>query len=285
MARLTQNLIQPVESVISNNRKDTNYSVMSFPSKLGPHSIVFNFSKYEYSANARKTSEVTPYSVCLPLPSNLTDSFNIRVAGTELGALGSLAAESGSALMEQLDAGSGDAIGFMDSVRALAAGAGNAGFGAGYLLRNAVEKADTGVIKGIEAATGIANNPNLALTFDGVDLKQHNFQWTLAPQNADESERLKKIINHLKKSALPTFRQGFGKAFFKFPNVVDVFFLGTEPGYLYSFKRCMINTLEFNYAGAGTPAFVEGGRPAVVNLTMNLMEMDIHTAEDYGRYD
>jgi len=280
MTRLTQNLIQPTESVISSNRSNAQYDIMAFPSKLGPHSIVFNFTKYEYSASAKKTSELTTKSVCLPLPTNLTDSFNIRVAGVELGALGTMAAESSSEIMGMLDRG-GDAVGVMDYVTGLSAAADRSGFGAGYLLRQAVEKADTGVIKGVEAATGIANNPNLALTFDGVDLKQHNFQWTLAPQSAEESERLKKIINYLKKSSLPTFRSGFGKAFFNFPNVVDVFFLGSEPGYLYAFKRCMVNNLEFNYAGAGTPAFVEGGRPAVVNVTMNLMEMDIHTAEDY----
>lgn len=282
MNRLTQNLIKPVESVISQNRGNSKYNLMSFPSKLGPHSIVFNFSKYEYNVNAKKTSQITPNSICLPLPTNLTESFNIRVAGTELGALGSLAAESASEILSQINSGS-DEAGILDFVNGLSAGAGRSGFGAGYLLRQAIEKADTGVIKGVEAATGVANNPNLALAFDGVDLKQHSFSWTLAPQNAEESEILKKIINTLKRSALPTFAGGdLGKAFFKFPNVVDIFFLGTEPGYLYAFKRCMINTLEFNYAGAGTPAFVEGGRPAVVNLTMNLMEMDVHTAEDYG---
>ena len=51
---------------------------------------------------------------------------------------------------------------------------------------------------------------------------------------------------------------------------------------MYYFKRAMVSQFEVNYAGAGSPAFVEGGKPAVVTMTMNLTEIDIHTSEDYG---
>jgi hypothetical protein len=51
---------------------------------------------------------------------------------------------------------------------------------------------------------------------------------------------------------------------------------------MYYFKRAMVSQFEVNYAGAGMPAFVEGGKPAVVTMTMNLTEIDIHTSEDYG---
>ena len=51
---------------------------------------------------------------------------------------------------------------------------------------------------------------------------------------------------------------------------------------MYYFKRAMVSQFEVNYAGSGSPAFVEGGKPAVVTMTMNLTEIDIHTSEDYG---
>ena len=51
---------------------------------------------------------------------------------------------------------------------------------------------------------------------------------------------------------------------------------------MYYFKRAMISQFEVNYSGAGMPAFVEGGKPAVITMSMTLTEIDIHTAEDYA---
>ena len=278
MAGLTrQPLIESVESMMSRGR-NRSYGIYSFPEDLGPHSIIFHFSKYDFGQNRSAIqNKVTQDSICLPLPSNLTDSFNVRVAATELGVMGNAAATGTKVMEDAINSGAGNVETIMNTL-----GGTLSGLGSKLLLRKAIEKADAGVIKGLEAATGYADNPHLALTFDGVDLKQHNFTWQLAPQSAGESDRLQQIIQHFKKSILPTYTPGFGKAFFNFPNVVDIFFMGTHPGYLYAFKRCMVNNFEVNYAGAGGPAFVEGGKPAVVNMTLNLFEMDIHTAEDYG---
>ena len=141
----------------------------------------------------------------------------------------------------------------------------------------------TNAAKGVEIGLGNIANPRVALSFDGVELKTHSFSWTLAPQSARESEKLRDIIQKIKRCALPTYNNTFGqKTFLNYPNVVDVFFLGTTEGYMYYFKRAMISQFEVNYAGAGTPAFVEGGKPAVVTMTMNMIEIDIHTSEDYG---
>lgn len=288
MAGITrQPLIEPVETAMRRSKSRSGYRIYSFPEDLGAHSLVFNFSEYDYGqAKSGTVNKVTTGSISLPIPNNLSDSFNVRVAAGELGLLGNIAAESASTLEAKISGGGGGALDIINSMTGSLTGV-----GASLLLRNALEKADGGVIKGLEAATGYANNPHLALTFDGVDLKQHNFQWTLAPQSANESRILKNIIHEFKKAILPTYKPGFGRQFFNFPMVADLFFMGTlapEDGkgnYLYSFKRCMVNTFEVNYAGNGSPTWVEGGKPAVVTMTMNLIEMDIHTAEDYGRTD
>lgn len=275
-----QPLIEPVSTAMSRGQYK-GYDIMSFPEDLGAHSIVMNFSKYDFGQGQSPiVDKITTGSICLPLPQNLTDSFNVRVVGTELGIMGNAVAQGSEILEAKLASGGGSAMDILKSVQGSLSG-----IGAKALLRKALEKSDGGVIKGLEAATGYADNPHLALTFDGVDLKQHNFSWQLAPQSSNESNVLKGIINKFKQSILPTYKPGFGKTFFNFPMVVDVFFMGTEPGYLYSFKRCMVNTFEVNYSGSGGLAFVEGGKPAVVNMTLNLMEMDIHTAEDYGISD
>jgi hypothetical protein len=79
----------------------------------------------------------------------------------------------------------------------------------------------------------------------------------------------------------PGYKLGY-RAFLAYPSVVDIFFIGSEEGYMYNFKRCMVNSFSANYAGGGAAAFVEGGRPAVVTLSMSLTEMEIWTTDEFG---
>ena len=275
--RYTSGLIKPPASVISRNRNNiqqTPVDMLAFPKdRIGGHGIVFNFSKYTYDKNADLQNKAVGSSIMLPIPENLNDSYNVRINQAELGLSGAAAARAGSTTTAQtfsaLGVGGAALSEFVDIMTDTSAAA-----------VFALETASAEDRKGFEAGFGKATNPHLALSFDGVDLKQHQFQWQLAPRNSQESETLKKIITKVKQNALPRF-SSLGVNMFEYPNVVDIFFVGTEPGYLYYFKRCLVNTFEVNYAGGGTVAFVEGGRPAVVNLSMSLTEMDIHTAEDY----
>lgn len=285
--RYTQGLIVPPESVMSRNRTDitaTPLNMLAFPQdQIGGHGIVLNFSRYTYDKNADLQNKVVISSIMLPIPSNLNDSFNIRINQAELGLSGSIAARSASSMTNftpgaVLGAGLGDVGDIIESVKDAVLGSGDMTFAAIAALQSSLVSDEDR--KGFEAGFGRATNPHLALSFDGVDLKQHTFQWQLAPRNSRESETLKKIITKVKKNVLPRI-SSLGVNMFEYPNVVDIFFVGTEPGYLYYFKRCLMSSFETNYAGSGNVAFVEGGRPAVINLSMTLTEMDIHTSEDY----
>lgn len=273
---LNRSLIQPVADAMARGSNRQNYGVYSFPSTLGPHAMVINFSEYNYDRGAGVANRRVADSIVLPIPTNIIDSFNINVNGTELGAAGAAAAESSGAVLDAIS-GAGT---MTDATASFYQALQTTGAGASMLLREVAEGLDTGVIRGAEVGTGVANNPHLALTFEGVALKQHSFSWTLAPESPTDSENLKNIIRKFKQNILPTFKGGT-RAFFQYPKVADIFFLGSEPGYLYFFKSCLVSNFDVNYAGGGEPAFLEGGRPAVVNMNLNLTEMDIHTAEDY----
>lgn len=282
----TQRLIRPPASVISRNRNNiqtTPVDMLAFPaSNFGGHGIIFNFSKYTYDKNAALENKVVSDSIMLPIPANLVDSFNVRVNQSELGIAGAAAARTGAGI----GVGDFNTVGQGASVAAQVAASEMVGLGtditvaANMAMKTFAAEEEK---KGFEIGFGKAFNPHLALSFDGVDLKQHQFQWQLSPRNAGESEALKNIITKFKRNSLPKFSQiGSGRNMFEYPNVVDTFFIGTEPGFLYYFKRCLISTFEVNYAASGTPAFLEGGRPAAVNISMSMNEMDIHTAEDYA---
>jgi hypothetical protein len=268
------NLIRPISGEMSSRRRDKTYTQYSFPETLGNHAIVLNFSAYDYGTVGSQVNQILESSIALPIPNNLSDTFNLRVAPTELGSLGNGVRNIVSATGE----GTLTAQGVLQEVAATIAGQGTRK-GAGAL--DSIIGSNTA--KGIEVATGMVVNPRIALAFDGVDLKTHSFSWTLAPQSVSESEKLRAIIQKIKRSALPSYNNNFGqKVFLNYPNVVDIFFLGTVDGFMYYFKRAMISQFEVNYSGAGMPAFVEGGKPAVITMSMTLTEIDIHTAEDYA---
>ena len=134
----------------------------------------------------------------------------------------------------------------------------------------------------IEAGAGATVNPKQALSFQGIDLKRHNFSWTMAPTSPDESETIRKITNVVRKNALPSYTNvgSLKRAFLNYPSTVDIYFFGIDQQYFMYYKTCMINNFDFNYAPQGL-AVLRGGKPAVVTMGMSLTEMDIHTAEDY----
>lgn len=272
-------LNKPVDGIIQSQRTKQTYTELTFPNNLGAHAIILNFSSYDYDTNNSGINEIVlngpNMSIALPIPSNLLNSYNVQLNQYQLGILGKAAYDGVGAVDALLDGGTTEE--FFDSVIDI----GGDVFSS-KAIRAITAKVSPEIIKGLEVAQGAVINPHVALTFDGIGLKQHSFQWQLAPESAKESQTLKRIISNIEYHILPSFSKQAGRTILDYPSVVDIFFLGTEPGYLYFFKRCMVSNFEVNYAGAGQPAFLEGGRPAVVQLTLNLSEMSIHTKEDYS---
>jgi hypothetical protein len=268
-------LIKLTEGEMASRRRNNTYTQLSFPNDLGNHAMILNFSSYNYGGLGAQVNQIIlSSSIALPIPNNLADTFSIRVLSTELGSIGNATRD----IVSMAGEGNLTAMGVLETAQS--AFAGQVGRKAAAFIDNV---SGTNTAKAIEVATGMVVNPRIALAFEGVDLKSHTFTWTLAPRSADESDKLRGIIQQIKKSALPSFNNSFGqKVFLNYPNVVDIFFLGTTEGFMYYFKRAMISQFEVNYSGSGAPAFVEGGKPAVVGLTISLTEIDIHTSEDYG---
>jgi hypothetical protein len=273
MADITGNIIPTVEEVIQGRRDQVTYSEFRFPDDLGAHAIIMNFSDYSYDRSANTVSTVTNSSICLPIPSELKDSFSLRISGAELGVMGDLARTAVAA--------AAGANNFEEAINNIKS---NSDLGASTVakaIKAAIASTDNSIVRGAESALGTIVNPHIALTFDGIDLKSHNFSWTLAPTSSSESVRLAKMIKTIKRNILPKYKKDAGRTFLEYPKVVDIFFLGSEPGHMYFFKRCMVTQFESDYAPMGTPAFLPNGRPAIVTLRIALTEMEIHTSDDY----
>jgi hypothetical protein len=281
-----------VERDIVVNRDRFSVSQFSYPSSPAAHNIVFAFQEYTFAGARggpiRPTSDVSG-AVVLPLPTNLQDSYSVKIGADELGLVGSLASEAIS------DTG-GLSSNLIDDINRAVSGAQNGGGSsfsnalstarqfAGFAGRNALDSIGIGD-GAIDVATGTAVNPHVALRFDGVDLKTHNFTWILSPKNEDEARSIRDIIRYIKQQMSPHYaiegaQSAAGRNLLNYPSLANISFVGVNQDYFYYFKPAMINSFTANYAPNGV-ALNKGGRPAVVSINMSVTEARIWTREDF----
>jgi hypothetical protein len=295
---------KPVKNQIAERARST---FLSFPDNESTHGMLLNFREYSYVPGTQRTfatfsdSATTDIkaSIYLPLPSNIADSYEVRIERFDQGIFGDIIASGGSALVGG-DFGSVQEkianMGLPSVESATRAASSLIGGLAGFLA----SKTTAGVVVGsliggdlgtntiasnIGAGTGILTNPKAALAFKGIEMKKHNFVWTLAPKSPRESETLRGIINTIKQNVLPSYTsptggESFQRALFKYPSYVDCFFVGLDPVYYYYFKPALVNSFNIDYA-PNNVSILRGGKPAAVTLTMSMIESDIHTADDY----
>lgn len=272
---------------------------LQFPSDLGAYAMVFNFINYEYKPSGfglvtPKSNPVTAETIVLPLPQNLEDIVSVKSSSADLGITGAAAygimnmsaesaAATGSAAMTSAMGLIGDPSALTDvdtylsSLRAFSQFAGRA----------ALDSILPGAGLAADLTTGTAVNPHTTLDFDGVALKNHNFQWTLSPRNERESTSLNNIVKTIKRNMLPQY-QGLGggtivpRALLTYPKLVKISLLGINQDYFYYYKPSMINGLNVQYTQGNGVSLLKGGRPAVVTISLSLLEAEIHTAGDYG---
>lgn len=267
---------------------------LQFPSDLGAYGMLLNFTKYEYNrglSSLIKTQPLNAGSIVLPLPQSLEDIINVRSGNAELGLTGAAALGfmTGAVTGEQLGKVTAQAVGD------LAANISNAGMNdylstartfSKFVGRNLLDNIAPGAGLAADITTGTAVNPHTTLEFEGVALKPHNFQWVLSPRNERESTSLNDIIRTIRRNILPQY-QGltdtniFPRALLTYPNLVQITLLGIDQDYFYYYKPAMINAFNVQYAQGNGISLLKGGRPAVVTITMSMLEAEIHTAEDY----
>lgn len=276
---------------------------LAFPVTDNDYGILMMFREYQYGRSDERgfsqlengsgpgSSNVTD-TVFLPLPGNIADTFQVRVQRFEQGSTGDIVSSS----LSQLDI---DDLGLGNIAGAITSGilanipsfrgqnldeiASNISRDLAFLVRRGVDSVAPNQGRNIDAGTGTFVNPKAALSFEGVEMKVHSFEWSLSPRNERESLNLKLISDTIKRNILPQYvnTSVIQRAMFKYPSMVDLFFVGIDPGHYYYFKTCMVQSFSINYNPNGN-AILRGGRPAAVQMQMQLIETDIHTAEDYG---
>ena len=291
----------PASLEIDRNRQRSRGGArMMFPEDLGRQGMLINFANYQYNAGGG-VQGVSNDSIILPLPKQLNETSSLQVDGKELGIIGAGVADivGGGLNFEQM--GASTASGLMNLIggigeQSLSEFFGSAGQGAAgvarFLARAGLGSLSPEIGFGIDAATGTAVNPHTTLTFDGVALKTHTFNWELSPKTPAESDALRDIIRYVKAQIHPTFKNPLYEGAFagssiergllSYPKVANISFLGISQDYYFFMKPSMVREFTVDYAPQGQ-AILSGGKPAFINIQMSVVEQAIHTADDYGR--
>ena len=295
--------------VMRRSKRQNIDSVIQFPENLGAHAMMLSFKKYKYIPPGDPNrgllkitdSTYTPQelagtdTILLPLPSNIRDSYNVRIQGYEAGlmgaGLGTIAsgfAGAGNVGLDQLAQVGKDTfqrLGIPTSLNDITGEnlGSTAGRVAAFAARKGIDTIAPNAGRSIDAGLGNVVNPKASLFFDGMNLKQFDFQWTLAPMKETESDVIRQINNTVKRNILPSYSTvlGFKRSLLNYPSTVDIYFFGIDQEYFLHYKTAMVQSFNLEFSQQGQ-AILKGGKPAVQTMTMTLMETDIHTSEDYG---
>ena len=163
-----------------------------------------------------------------------------------------------------------------DAMRLASQGASMIGGKSGKIASALVAGLQTGApYASVMTPGGIQINPFQFMMFRRPMFKEHTFTWTLAPNSQEESDNLRSIIKECKRAALPPDMSGL---IINYPKLALVSF--KPSGYLYKLKPCVIVAVQVDYTASGQPSFFKSGAPTIVNLTLQLKEYQLQSAQD-----
>jgi hypothetical protein len=268
------------QTVVAESRRGLTSEVLQFPydDTIDNNFTIISFTEYTRINPFQKPDFHHPLcNIILPLPYNgLQDVNALKFGDQTLGALGglgaTLAGRGGNA--GQAAAGATVAAGLATAESAVAVG-------------DALLDKYTGMKSGVDAgvvglAAGAVVNPNLAVAFEGVEIRDHTFSWRMIAKNQYESQLIYQIIQRFKSFALPS--KTFGSAYaLNYPKIVNILF---QPALVtMSDLGLFITDISVSYDGDGHPAFYKDtGAPVVVDLQVRFKERAILTSEDYKEY-
>lgn len=278
------------------------YKGLSFPRDLDTdHFMVFRvYRSTRESRTQQVATKETLRTIALPVPNNLQTSYSANYQNQELGLLGAGAAgkinaqqgiaaakDIGAAVQSKLTAAmgalDGGGISGDDAVRLGSVGATVAGITAAGALAGPIGGALSlggaeSVVQGILLNEGTAINPHLAVLFEGVGFREHQFSYKFIARSQEESVMIDNIIKSFEFHMHPNYKAG--TLAFDYPDEFEISFSDSIAPYLYKIHNSVLKTFSVNYNGENLPLFFEQtGAPVSVEITLGFQETKIITKE------
>jgi len=239
------------------------------------------------------TTQLIPKGkILLPVPDNVSYTDGPQWSDKSVGAIGRFGAQ---AVADMMDGASAENIG--DSI-AQAAEVGKVD-----VIKNALSKVGIDPNALSQNIAGRIANPYLQQVFQGVGLRQFDFNWKLVPRNEEEQKSIHNIIKTLRANVLPGFSDNFSPTqgsvddddtnkglkgnqnvdrWLTLPNIFNLKwkYEGGEIDSLPKLKQCVCKNISVQYTPDGVWAtrMMDGKpQPIAYNLTMSFGEMEIIT--------
>jgi hypothetical protein len=204
----------------------------------------------------KQVSAVDEYGpfIAMPLPEKIKDSLRVNYSTSDLG-FGAVTLLFGQDVAISNKNGSSIADSAINS--------------ASYVIRTLLASLPGGIGGLSQKLAGSIPNPFSAAIFEKVTPRKFNFNWTIQPQSAQESEKLRDVINHLRYWSLPN--PSTQRLILEVPYEWELSFVGTN--FLYSFSRCVMSNIDIDYSPNGFNSFMVGGAPQSVTISIEFEEV------------
>ena len=222
----------------------------------------------------------------------LNTSYKSSYESVQLGGAGSVASDVAGAVEKAVSSESGFSLDAFTKI----AGATQSGLQSemGTVSTLKMAEAASG-IRGLEGTktlmertTGAVLNPFLTAAYKGPsDMRTHDFDFQMLPQNKDESKSCMKIANTFKKAMLPSHAGGDSKTapsmLFGYPDTFTItFYIGGEKlpdgpeNPMFNIGRSVLTSCEMNYDTENVPLFFDGTQyPVSIAMKLSFMEIDV----------
>lgn len=142
-----------------------------------------------------------------------------------------------------------------------------------------------GAGKGLSAALGIASNPKLAQTFQGVEFRTFTFDYQFYPRDDSEAENIMKIIHMFKLHMHPEFKNNEANYTWLYPSEFDIqyFTQGAENQYIHKHTSCVLENMQINYTPSGNFSVFQNGMPTQISISLSFKELQLASKETIGQ--
>ena len=290
-------------SVVINSKYKTDKRPLVFPTDLIDMSadrnfyVSISFQRYERRSIFEREFKRSKGGICLPMPTRIVDSQGVTWSATTTNPLigagieqylypnsdaGSIAGAVGMAGLAAVAQSAGSIAGSaVGGVAGALLSRGGRGAGAGAELGRQIGAVADQALPQILQINGQAQNPFMTVMFKQPEYKTHQFSWTLAPRNEQESYVAREIVHTLKSNMLPAFTPGSAGVLMTYPNIANIALYPSDQ-FLYKFKPCALTKFSVNYAGGGgQPSFFKGTKaPTLIEIATEWQEIEYWMKED-----
>ena len=148
-------------------------------------------------------------------------------------------------------------------------------------IAGAADTAAPGVVALRQAATGIAVNNRLELTFKAINQREFNYTFKFMPKNKEEADEIQNILYMFKYHMHPTIIGSSNSPVFRVPSIFNIHYMyrGDENKYLNTQTDTVLQNMEVKY-GEGDVFKTyrgndNGAPPSVITMTLSFKELDI----------